>query len=60
MTSSLVVLNLRLNQCGSCSDLASSCEIWRVAAVVLLGHLGQFSCLFNAEITGVGAGVGGG
>lgn len=41
---------------SSCSDLASSCGIWRVAAVVLLSHLGRVSCLFSTEITGEGGG----
>lgn len=56
MTSSPVVVDLWLNECGSCSDLASSCGIWRVAAAVLLSHLGWVCCLFNAEITRLGRG----
>lgn len=48
---SLAVTNLWLSKCGSCSEFTSSCEIWRVAVVALLGHLGWVSRLFNDEIT---------
>lgn len=51
MTKLLVGMNLLLTKCGSYSELSSSCEIWRVAAVVLLGHLGRVSHIFNDEIT---------
>lgn len=55
MTSPLVVVDLWLNECGSCSDLDSSCGIWRVAAVVLLsGGSAAFSTL--RSLGGVGAG----